>query len=113
MNTYRIDWFVAFVAFVAFGVAVVDVMSGVYAATAILAALHARHANGQGAHIDMALLDVQVAMLANLGLSYLTSGEVPGRQGNAHQTIVPYQVFACADGHLILGIGNDSQFAKF
>jgi crotonobetainyl-CoA:carnitine CoA-transferase CaiB-like acyl-CoA transferase len=95
------------------GVAVSDLMTGMYAATAILAALAHRERTGRGQHIDAALLDTQVAMLANLASNYLVSGKVPGRMGNAHQNIVPYQVFACADGHLILAVGNDGQFAKF
>jgi crotonobetainyl-CoA:carnitine CoA-transferase CaiB-like acyl-CoA transferase len=99
------------------GVAVADLFTGLYATVAILAALRHRDARGwrtgTGQHIDMALLDTQVAMLANLGANYLVSGQVPGRAGNAHQNIVPYQVFEVADGHLILAVGNDSQFAKF
>lgn len=101
------------------GVAVADLFTGMYATVAILAALrHAEH-TGEGQHVDMALLDTQVAMLANLGANYLVSGQVPGRAGNAHQNIVPYQVFEVApsaDGqkdHLILAVGNDGQFAKF
>ena len=104
------------------GVAVADLFTGMYACTAILAALRHAERTGQGQHIDMALLDTQVAMLANLGANYLVSGEktgtVPGRAGNAHQNIVPYQVFETApatDGtkdHFILAVGNDSQFAK-
>ena len=98
------------------GVAVADLFTGMYASVAAL-----RHAerNGCGQHIDMALLDPQVAMLANLGANYLVSGKAPGRAGNAHQNIVPYQVFEvapAADGHkdhLILAVGNDSQYAKF
>ena len=95
------------------GVAVADLFTGMYATTAILAALRHRDLTGQGQAIDMALLDTQVAMLANLGANYLTTGVVPQRAGNAHQNIVPYQVFEVADGHLILAVGNDSQFAKF
>ena len=104
------------------GVAVADLFTGMYACTAILAALRHAERTGQGQHIDMALLDTQVAMLANLGANYLVSGEktgtVPGRAGNAHQNIVPYQVFEtgpATDGtkdHFILAVGNDSQFAK-
>jgi crotonobetainyl-CoA:carnitine CoA-transferase CaiB-like acyl-CoA transferase len=101
------------------GVAVADLFTGMYATVGILAALrHAEH-TGEGQHVDMALLDTQVAMLANLGANYLVSGKVPGRSGNAHQNIVPYQVFEvapAADGHkdhLILAVGNDSQYAKF
>lgn len=95
------------------GVAVADLFTGMYAATAILAALRHRDATGQGQAIDMALLDTQVAMLANLGANYLTTGIAPQRVGNAHQNIVPYQVFEVADGHLILAVGNDGQFARF
>jgi crotonobetainyl-CoA:carnitine CoA-transferase CaiB-like acyl-CoA transferase len=84
-----------------------------YATTAILAALRHRDLTGQGQAIDMALLDTQVAMLANLGAGYLTTGIAPQRAGNAHQNIVPYQVFEVADGHLILAVGNDAQFARF
>ena len=95
------------------GVAVADLFTGMYATVAILAALRHRDATGEGQTIDMALLDTQVAMLANLGANYLASGQVPGRAGNAHQNIVPYQVFEVADGHLILAVGNDGQFARF
>ena len=101
------------------GVAVADLFTGLYATTAILAALRHAERTGQGQHVDMALLDTQVAMLANLGANYLVSGKVPGRAGNAHQNIVPYQVFEVApasDGradHIILAVGNDGQFAKF
>jgi crotonobetainyl-CoA:carnitine CoA-transferase CaiB-like acyl-CoA transferase len=95
------------------GVAVTDLFTGMYAVTAILAALRHRDATGQGQAIDMALLDTQVAMLANLGAGYLTTGVAPQRAGNAHQNIVPYQVFEVADGHLILAVGNDAQFARF
>ena len=95
------------------GVAVADLFTGMYACTAILAALRHRDLTGVGQAIDMALLDTQVAMLANLGANYLTTGLAPQRMGNAHQNIVPYQVFEVADGHLILAVGNDSQFAKF
>ena len=99
------------------GVAVADLFTGMYATVAILAALrHAEH-TGKGQYVDMALLDTQVAMLANLGANYLVRGQkegkVPGRAGNAHQNIVPYQVFEVADGHIILAVGNDSQFHKF
>jgi crotonobetainyl-CoA:carnitine CoA-transferase CaiB-like acyl-CoA transferase len=95
------------------GVAVADLFTGMYAVTAILAALRHRDATGQGQAIDMALLDTQVAMLANLGAGYLATGVAPQRAGNAHQNIVPYQVFEVADGHLILAVGNDGQFARF
>jgi len=102
---------------------VADLFTGMYATVAILAALRHAEKTGQGQQIDMALLDTQVAMLANLGANYLVSGQhegkVPGRAGNAHQNIVPYQVFevaAAADGtkdHIILAVGNDGQYAKF
>ncbi|MEN9543231.1 MAG: hypothetical protein RLZZ598_64 [Pseudomonadota bacterium] len=95
------------------GVAVTDLFTGLYATIAILAALRHAEATGAGQQIDMALLDTQVAMLANLGANYLVSGQVPERVGNAHPNIVPYQSFEVADGHLILAIGNDSQFARF
>jgi len=95
------------------GVAVADLFTGMYATVAILAALRHRDATGQGQVVDMALLDTQVAMLANLGANYLVTGKAPGRAGNAHQNIVPYQVFEVADGHLILAVGNDGQFGRF
>lgn len=95
------------------GVAVADLFTGMYATTAILAALRHRDLTGVGQAIDMALLDTQVAMLANLGANYLTTGIAPQRVGNAHQNIVPYQVFEVADGHMIVAVGNDGQFAKF
>ena len=95
------------------GVAVADLFTGMYATTAILAALRHRDRTGEGQAIDMALLDTQVAMLANLGAGYLATGGAPQRAGNAHQNIVPYQVFEVADGHLILAVGNDGQFARF
>ena len=95
------------------GVAVADLFTGMYATVAILAALRHRDATGAGQTIDMALLDTQVAMLANLGANYLVTGQAPRRAGNAHQNIVPYQVFEVADGHLILAVGNDAQFARF
>ena len=101
------------------GVAVADLMTGMYAAVGILAALRHAEKTGEGQHLDMALLDTQVAMLANLGANYLVSGNAPGRAGNAHQNIVPYQVFEVAPGadghkdHLILAVGNDAQFVKF
>jgi crotonobetainyl-CoA:carnitine CoA-transferase CaiB-like acyl-CoA transferase len=93
------------------GVAVVDILTGLYATNAILAALLHRAKSDQGQHIDIALLDVQVATLANQAGNYLLSGNVPQRMGSAHPSIVPYQPFACADGHVMLAIGNDSQFA--
>jgi len=95
------------------GIAISDLMTGMYAATAILAAIERRHVDGRGQYIDVALFDTQVAMMAVMNMNYLVSGAPPARAGNAHQNIVPYQVFACADGHLILAVGNDSQFARF
>lgn len=95
------------------GVAVVDLMTGVYATTAILAALHERQRTGTGRHIDASLFDVQVAMLANQASNQLIGGKTPRRMGNAHPNIVPYQVFPTADGHMVLAIGNDGQFARF
>jgi len=95
------------------GVAITDLMTGMYATVAVLAALTHRDRTGQGQHIDMSLLDTQVAMLANVGSNYLNSGKVPQRWGNAHANIVPYQTFACADGHLIVATGNDGQYRKF
>ncbi|WP_298608927.1 CaiB/BaiF CoA-transferase family protein [uncultured Thiothrix sp.] len=95
------------------GVAFADIFTGMYAVNAILAALFQRQQTGIGTHIDLALLDVQVGVLANQALNYLTSGQVPGRLGNAHPNIVPYQAFATQDGHLILAVGNDAQFQRF
>ncbi|MGB5104560.1 MAG: CaiB/BaiF CoA-transferase family protein [Steroidobacteraceae bacterium] len=95
------------------GVAVADLMCGMYAVSAILAALHERHESGRGQYIDLALLDSQVAWLANQGLNYLMTGQPPVRQGTAHPSIVPYQSFATADGHVMLAVGNDAQFARF
>lgn len=94
------------------GVAVIDVMTGLYATVAILAALAHREKAGQGQHIDLALLDVQVATLANQASNYLVGGRVPQRMGNAHPNIVPYQDFPTADGYMIVTAGNDSQFAN-
>ena len=95
------------------GVGITDIMTGMYAAVAILAALRHRDATGQGQWIDMALLDTQVAWLANEGMNYLVGGSVPKRRGNGHANIVPYNVFPCADGYVILAVGNDGQFRKF
>ncbi|UZG43562.1 CaiB/BaiF CoA transferase family protein [Caldimonas thermodepolymerans] len=95
------------------GVAVIDLFTGVYAATAILAAVEARHCTGRGQYIDMALLDVGMAMLANQAAGYLNTGRVPQRQGNTHPSIVPYQDFPTADGAMLLAVGNDGQFARF
>ncbi|KPY32399.1 L-carnitine dehydratase/bile acid-inducible protein F [Pseudomonas syringae pv. papulans] len=95
------------------GVALTDILTGLYSTTAILAALAHRDQSDIGQYIDMALLDVQVACLANQGMNYLTTGIAPKRLGNAHPNIVPYQDFPTADGDLILTVGNDSQFMKF
>ena len=94
------------------GIAYADIFTGVYSAVAILAALRQRDATGTGAHIDMALLDTQVAVLANQALNWMASGAVPHRMGNGHANLTPYQAFACADGELIIAVGNDGQFAK-
>jgi crotonobetainyl-CoA:carnitine CoA-transferase CaiB-like acyl-CoA transferase len=95
------------------GVAVADLLTGMYATTAVLAALAHRERSGRGQHVGLAILDVQVATLANQGESYLATGRAPRRLGNAHPSIVPYQAFATKDGHLVLAIGNDGQFARF
>ena len=95
------------------GVAIADLMTGMYATIAVLAALTHRERTGEGQYIDMALLDVQVAMLANVGANYLTSGRPPKRWGNAHANIAPYQTFATSDGHIIVAVGNDGQYRKF
>lgn len=95
------------------GVAIADITAGLFAATAILAALHERATSGQGQWIDIALLDAQIAWLANVAQNYLVTGEPPRRYGNAHPSIVPYETFATADGHLALAIGTDEQFRKF
>lgn len=95
------------------GVALTDILTGLYSSVAMLAALASRDITGKGQHIDMALLDVQVACLANQAMNYLTTGNPPRRLGNAHPNIVPYQDFPTADGNFILTVGNDSQFRKF
>jgi len=95
------------------GVAITDTMTGMYAAVSILAALASADRTRHGQHIDLALLDSAVAMMAVMNMNYLVTGTPPGRVGNAHQNIVPYEAFACSDGHLILAVGNDSQFARF
>ena len=92
------------------GVAVTDVFSGMYAATSILAAIHQRDRTGKGQHLDVALLDVATATMANQAMNFLATGQSPERLGNAHPNIVPYQVFDCADGHIIIACGNDGQF---
>jgi crotonobetainyl-CoA:carnitine CoA-transferase CaiB-like acyl-CoA transferase len=95
------------------GVAVADLMTGMYATVAVLAAVAEREKSGLGQHIDMALLDTQVAMTANMAMNFLASGKPPVRAGNAHPNIVPYQTFAASDGHIIVAVGNDGQFRKF
>jgi crotonobetainyl-CoA:carnitine CoA-transferase CaiB-like acyl-CoA transferase len=94
------------------GVAFADIFTGVYASNAILAALHGREKSGIGCHIDMALLDTQVSVLANQAMNYLVSGKTPSRMGNAHPNIAPYQTFAVSDGWVIVAVGNDGQFRK-
>lgn len=95
------------------GVAIVDIFTGMYAVTSVLAALAHRDLTGEGEYIDLALLDVQVATLANQATNYLVSGSSPVRLGNAHPNIVPYQALATGDGHIILTVGNDAQFSRF
>jgi formyl-CoA transferase len=95
------------------GVALTDLFTGTYAASAILAALEVRHRTGQGQHIDMALLDVGMAILANQASGFLNTGKVPVRQGNSHPSLAPYQDFPTQDGSMLLAIGNDGQFARF
>ncbi|MEM9276964.1 MAG: CaiB/BaiF CoA-transferase family protein [Pseudomonadota bacterium] len=94
------------------GVGIADVMCGMYASTAILSALHARHGSGKGQHIDISLLDCQVAWLINQGAGYLVSGEIPPRRGNEHPTIVPYGTFKASDQAFIIAAGNDAQFER-
>lgn len=94
------------------GVAITDIFTGIYSVTAILAALHQRDRTGRGQHIDMSLLDVAVAVTANQALNYLTTGTPPGRMGNAHPNLTPYQVFDCSDGHIIIATGNDGQYRR-
>ena len=95
------------------GVALTDILTGLYASTAILAAIRARDIHGVGQHIDLSLLDVQIACLANQGANFLYSGNIPGRMGNSHPNAVPYQDFKTRDSFIILAIGNDSQFRRF
>ncbi len=94
------------------GVAVTDIFTGIYASTAILAALQARHATGRGQHIDMALMDCAVAVMANQAMNYLATDQAPGRLGNFHPNLAPYQVVPCADGHIIIATGNDAQYQR-
>ena len=95
------------------GVALTDLFTGVYASTAILAALEVRHRTGEGQHIDMALLDVGMAILANQASAFLNTGVAPQRQGNSHPSLAPYQDFRTKDGAMLLAIGNNGQFARF
>ncbi|HEY8905554.1 MAG TPA: CaiB/BaiF CoA-transferase family protein [Rhodoferax sp.] len=95
------------------GVALIDVLTGIYACSAILAAVESRHTTGEGQHIDMALQDVGMAVLANQAAGFLNTGKVPQRQGNTHPSLAPYQTFDTLDGSMLLAIGNDGQFARF
>lgn len=95
------------------GVAFADIFTGLYGTIGILAALRRRESTGIGGHVDMALLDTQVGVLANQAMNYLASGKAPTRMGNAHPNIVPYQVFPCSDGYFIAAVGNDGQFTRF
>ena len=94
------------------GVAVTDIITGIYATTAILAALHWRHQTGRGQHIDLALMDCAVAVMANQAMNFLATGHAPQRLGNFHPNLAPYQVVPCADGHIIIATGNDAQFQR-
>lgn len=94
------------------GVAITDIFTGVYSVSGILAALYQRQTTGKGQHIDMALLDVAVAVTANQALNYLTTGDVPQRMGNGHVNLAPYQAFDCSDGHIIIATGNDGQYQR-
>jgi crotonobetainyl-CoA:carnitine CoA-transferase CaiB-like acyl-CoA transferase len=95
------------------GIATADIFTGLYGVIGVLAALHHRDKTGEGQHIDMSLLDTQIAVMGNQALGYLVSGVEPKRMGNAHVSIVPYQAFATNDGHVILAVGNDGQFQRF
>jgi crotonobetainyl-CoA:carnitine CoA-transferase CaiB-like acyl-CoA transferase len=95
------------------GVAVTDIITGMYASVGILAALQERNHSGLGQHLDIALLDCHISMLANQNLNYMTTGQAPVRAGNAHQNVVPYQVFKTSDGFMIVAVGNDSQYRSF
>ncbi|MGB3246812.1 MAG: CaiB/BaiF CoA-transferase family protein [Sulfitobacter sp.] len=94
------------------GMAITDILTGVYATTAILAAVHQRSQTGQGQQIDMALLDCAVSIMGNQAMNYMTTGKAPGRMGNAHPNLTPYEVFSTSDGHLIIATGNDGQFQR-
>ncbi|WP_299672177.1 CaiB/BaiF CoA-transferase family protein [uncultured Roseobacter sp.] len=95
-----------------YGIAITDILTGVYATTAILAAVHQRETTGRGQHIDMALMDVAVAITSNQAMNYLTTGVPPKRMGNAHLNLAPYQVFDCLDGHIVIATGNDGQYRR-
>ncbi|WP_050931931.1 CaiB/BaiF CoA transferase family protein [Aestuariivita boseongensis] len=95
------------------GVGIADVMCGMYATVGILAALRHRDQTGQGQYVELALVDAQIAWMINEGVNYLTSGQLPQRRGNAHPNIVPYDSFATADGHVVIAVGNDTQFRRF
>ena len=95
-----------------YGIAITDILTGVYATTAILAAVHQRNLTGRGQHIDMSLLDVAVSVTSNQAMNYLSTGVSPKRMGNAHLNLAPYQVFDCADGHIIIATGNDGQYQR-
>ena len=95
------------------GVAVTDLFTGLYATTAILSAIHMRNDTGQGQHIDMALLDCAVSVMVNQAMNFMSTGISPERVGNIHPNLCPYQVFECANGHLIIAVGNDGQFSRF
>lgn len=94
------------------GMAITDIFTGIYATTAILAAVHQRSQTGRGQHIDMALLDCAVAIMGNQAMNYMTTGKPPGRMGNAHPNLTPYEVFESSDGHLIIATGNDGQYQR-
>jgi len=94
------------------GMAITDIFTGIYATTAILSAVHQRHSTGRGQHIDMALLDCAVSIMGNQAMNYLTTGHAPGRMGNAHPNLTPYEVFPTSDGHLIIATGNDGQYQR-
>jgi crotonobetainyl-CoA:carnitine CoA-transferase CaiB-like acyl-CoA transferase len=94
------------------GMAITDIFTGIYSTTAILAAVHQRATTGAGQHIDMCLLDSAVAIMGNQAMNYLTTGKAPGRMGNAHPNLTPYEVFPCSDGHIIIATGNDGQYQR-
>ena len=94
------------------GMAITDIFTGIYATTAILAAVHQRAQTGRGQHIDMALMDCAVAIMGNQAMHYLTTGVAPGRMGNAHPNLTPYEVFETSDGHIIIATGNDGQYQR-